>query len=106
MWEDVEKIKSRLDEALSTLRRNGIEWAKAERDYRTLKSKEIMRLKSEGYPTTLILDVVKGLDEVAELDFKRNAALVVYKANVEALLVKKIELKTAHEEQMAELGNQ
>lgn len=93
LWDEVQKAKDQLDQALSTWRINGLAWCEAEREYRKLKTQEILRLKAEGFPTTLILDIVKGLDEVADADFKRNAAMVVYKANCEAINVKKIEVK-------------
>ena len=105
LWEEVEKIKNQLDKALSTCRENGIKWAEAERQYRILKSKEELRLRAEGVPVTLIPDIVKGLEEVANLDFNRNVALVTYKANVEAMLVKKLELKTMESELEREYGN-
>lgn len=105
LWEEVETIKNQLDQALSTCRANGIKWAEAERAYRIAKSKEELRLRSEGVPVTLIPDIVKGLEEVADLDFNRNIALVTYKANVEALLVKKLELKTLESELEREYGN-
>jgi len=105
LWEEVEKIKNQLDKALSSCRENGIKWAEAERQYRILKSKEELRLRAEGVPVTLIPDIVKGLEEVADLDFNRNVALVTYKANVEAMLVKKLELKTMESELEREYGN-
>lgn len=105
LWSEVEAIKNQLDRALSTCRENGIKWAEAERAYRIAKSKEELRLRSEGVPVTLIPDIVKGIEEVADLDFERNVALVVYKANTEAVLVKKLELKTLEAELERELGN-
>lgn len=104
-WQLRDKLISQLDNALSTLRKNGIEWVEAEYEYRKLKTKEILRLKDEGYPATLILDIVKGLDEVSELDFKRNSAKVVYNANSEAINVKKLELKSIENDINREWGN-
>lgn len=98
LWQEIQIVKNQLDTAMSTCRENGIKWANAEKEYRKRKSQEILKLKSEGFPTTLIPDVVKGLDEIAELDFLRNAALVIYKANQEAILVKKLEMKTLESE--------
>lgn len=98
LWQEVEQIKNQLDKALSTCRENGLRWAEAERSYRIRKSQEELRLRSEGVPVTLIPDIVKGLEDVAQLDFERNCALVVYKANQEAINVKKLELKTMESE--------
>ena len=105
LWQEVEQIKNQLDKALSTCRENGIKWAEAERNYRIAKSKEELRLRAEGVPVTLIPDIVKGLEEVANMDFERNVRLVTYKANVEAMLVKKLELKTMESELEREYGN-
>ena len=93
LYLEAEKLNKQLDQALSTLRENGIKYCEAQRDYQLAKSKEILRLKTEGYPVTLIPSIVKGLEEIAELDFKRNCADVVYKANMEALLIKKLQLR-------------
>lgn len=104
LWAEVDAIKKQLDQAMLTCRMNGMKWAEAERDYRIKKSQEELRLRDENYPVTLIPDIVKGLPEAAELDYKRNIALVTYKANQEAILVKKLELKTMEAELEREYG--
>lgn len=93
LWQELITIERQLNDALSTFRRNGIESCETERVYQMEKSKEVLRLLSEGIPTTLIPHIVKGLPNVAELDFKRNEAEVVYKANQEAINIKKLELR-------------
>lgn len=98
LWEEIITIDRQLNDALSTFRQNGIKYCQAEREYQMAKSKEIMRLKSEGYPVTLIPQIVKGLENVAELDFNRNLAEVVYKANQEAILIKKLQLRVKESE--------
>lgn len=90
---EIEKAQAQLDKALKDLRHNGIQSAEAERNYRIAKSQKILKLREEGIPTTLIIDLVKGDEEVSKLEFERNVADVVYKANLEAINVKKIELK-------------
>lgn len=104
LWEEITLIDRQLNEALSTFRINGIEYCEAERQYQMAKSKEIMRLKSEGYPITLIPQIVKGLENVAELDFKRNMAEIVYKANQEAINIKKLQLRVKEGEIEREYG--
>ena len=105
LWDEVEKIKNQLDRALSTCRENGIKWATAEQKYRIAKAKEELRLRADNIPVTLIPDIVKGIEEVAQLDFDRNVAFVVYKANQEAINVKKLELRTLEAELEREYGN-
>ena len=104
LWEEIIEIERQLDQALSTLRENGLKYCECERDYQVAKSKAIMKLKSEGYPVTLIPQVVKGIEEIAELDFQRNVAEVVYKANQEAINIKKLELRVKESEIEREFG--
>lgn len=105
MWDETRFLKEQLDTALRTYRENGLKAVESEKQYRIKKAEEILRLKNEGYPTTLILDIVKGLPEVAELDARRNADQVVYKANGEAIQVKKLELRTIQSQLEKEFVN-
>ena len=105
LWQEVEAIRKELDYAMKLYRQNGIAFVEAENEYRIAKSKEILRLRDEGYPVTLIPDIVKGIDYVAELNLKRMAAEVVYKANHEAIQVKKLEMRTLESELEREYGN-
>lgn len=98
-------IKEQLDTALSTCRPNGLASNEAEVQYRIKKSQEILRLKSEGYPATLIPDIVKGLPDVAILYQDKLDKEVIYKANVEAIQVKKLELRIIEADVEREYNN-
>lgn len=89
IWDEINENQDALEQALRTLKANGIAAAEAERDYRIAKSKAILSLKAKGYPVTLIPDIVKGLSDVAELDLKRHIAEVTYRANLEAININK-----------------
>ncbi|MBQ0112057.1 MAG: hypothetical protein KBT03_02910 [Bacteroidales bacterium] len=91
---EINEIQSQLDSALKTLRQNGIALAEAERKYRIAKAKRTLELKEQGYPTTLIPDLTKGTEEIAELCYERDCCDVVFKANQQALIVKQQEYKT------------
>ena len=93
LWEEIVTIERQLNDALATFRQNGIKSCEAENNYQIEKSKEILRLRDEGTPTTLIPHIVKGLPNVAKLNFERNVADVVYKANQEAINIKKLQLR-------------
>lgn len=90
-WQEILEIEKQMDTALQTLRTNGNAYAEAEKEYRIAKANKILKLKSEGYPITIIPDIAKGDMEVAELDLKRNIAETLYKCNLEALRVKQSE---------------
>ena len=89
IWDEINHNEAMLEASLNTLRKNGEASAEAEREYRIAKTKAILNLREKGYPTTLIPELVKGLKDVADLDFQRNIAEVVYKANQEAINVYK-----------------
>ena len=98
LWEEIIETERQLDQALATFRLNGLEWVRAENNYQMEKSKQIMRLKAEGFPITLIPQMVKGLKSVAELNLIRMEKEVVYKANGEAIQVKKKELSVLQDQ--------
>ena len=52
-------------------------YAEAEEEYRMELAQEIMRLRDERLPVTIINDVARG--NIAELKFKRDLAEVTYK---------------------------
>lgn len=92
LWEEIAETERQLDQALATFRENGLNYCEMERLYQMEKSKTIFKLTSEGVPTTLIPHVIKGMDGVADYYYERNKADVVYRANMEAINVKKKEL--------------
>lgn len=92
LWQEIAETQKQLDDSLAVFRKNGIDMSEAERQYQMEKSKQTMRLKDEGYPATLIPLIVKGLPEVVDKLFERDKAVVVYKANQEAINIKKLEL--------------
>ncbi len=52
-------------------------YAEAEQEYRIALAREIMRLRDEKLPVTVINDVARG--NLADLKFKRDLAEVTYK---------------------------
>ena len=52
--------------------------AESERKYKKALAKKILRLKDEKMPATLIMDLSRGDDEVADLRFYRDLARVQY----------------------------
>ena len=94
-----------LDQALRTLRANGIAYAEAEKNYKEMVSKESMRLRDEGMAVGMIDKVIYGLPSVSVLRFKRDCAKVVYEANQEAINITKLEIKIIESQLQREWGN-
>lgn len=71
----------------------GLEKAETERNYKVRQAQEILRLKSEKYPATLIMELVKGNEEVADLRLKRDIAESSYFVALEAMNNLRLEIE-------------
>ena len=78
---DVESIRS----ILKSLKDLAKDYALAEKDYQIAKSRAVLELKAAGQAATLIPDIVRGKDNVADLRFARDVAKEVYHVNKIAL---------------------
>ena len=103
---EIDKKQQELDSKVEEIKRCGMEFAIAKRDYAIALRKEILKLRAEGYPTTIITDIARGNEEVAELRLKKDVAESIYKSCIESELVKKIELnilRTYYEREYANI---
>ena len=94
------QLMDKLDMCIAALNRGnvsmkqlGLEKAKSEKDYRVRQAQEILKLKADGYPATLIQDLVKGNEEVAELRLKRDIAESAYFVGLEAMNNLRLEIE-------------
>ena len=60
------------------LKKLALKKAQTEKSYRIKRAQEILKLKEEKYPATLIIEIVKGNEEVAELRLQRDVAESAY----------------------------
>lgn len=104
LLDELEVMNRQLNEALRTMRQNGIAKAQAEKDYKEMVSKESLRLRDEGMPVTLIDKVIYGLPSVSTLRFQRDCAEVVYNANLEAINIRKLQMRIIDKQISREWG--
>lgn len=83
--EQMENARQALTRGNTQLKTLAINKAEAERNYRIRKAQEILKLRAEKYPVTIIQDVVKGDKEVAELRLKRDIAESDYYTCISAI---------------------
>ena len=76
-----------LETALKECKTRGNAAAETEKVYRVALAKKILELREGGYPATLIGDIARGDETVANLKFERDSAQVVYDNAQDALLV-------------------
>ncbi len=75
----------RLDKGADVITSKAKEFAQAEKDYRMALAREITKLKISGMPVTLINDLARGNEEVANCKFNRDLAENTFKASRDML---------------------
>ncbi|WP_238859915.1 hypothetical protein [Clostridium sp. YIM B02569] len=67
-----------LNRSNTQLKTLGLKKAQAEKEYKVKQAEEILKLREDKYPATLIMELVKGNKEVAELRLQRDVAENAY----------------------------
>ena len=71
---ELKEINKKLSNSYKELWLQSKAFSIAERDYKISLQKKILELKTSGMAVTLIPDLARGSEEVAELKFKRDLA--------------------------------
>ena len=71
----------------------GIKKAKTKADYAIALRKEILKLRIEKYPATLILEISKGKEDVAKLRLDKDIAESAYYTAISAMENLRIEIE-------------
>lgn len=77
--------RGNLNLAIKELKARGQAKAEAERDYRVALAKEILRLRTEGIPVTIINDLCRGEETIARLKMERDIADSLYESALQAI---------------------
>lgn len=91
--ERIQETSELLNTAVRLLKKRGMEYAGAERDYKIALNKKILLERENGTPVTIMSDICRGSEEIAQLRFKRDCAEVVYKSAQEAINSYKLQLR-------------
>ena len=90
---DLQAKSRQLEASIRALRKNGTEYAQAERDYKILLRQECLKLRDTGMAIGLIDKTAYGIPSVAEARFKRDVCKVTYDANQEAINSLKLQMR-------------
>ena len=104
LYEELQAKKKQLDASIRQLRKNGTEYAEAERDYKILLRTECLKLRDEGMAIGMISLTCYGIPSVAEARFQRDIAKVVYEANQEAIQAVKLQMRLIESQIQREWG--
>lgn len=99
---ELNQYRHNLNKAIEELKKRGQVKAKAERDYRVELAKEILKLRAEGIPVTIINDLARGDEKIANLKMKRDIEESLYEANMQRIYECKINIDWLEQQISAE----
>ena len=106
LYNELQYKQKMLDNSIKSLRKTGIEFAEAEKEYKMAVCKKALELRNTDMPVTLIQLTIYGYPEIATLRFKRDSAEAIYYANKEAINGIKLEIKILQEQLNKEYSNE
>lgn len=104
LMQNIQEKVHLLDKAVTQFGKRGQAYAEAHRKYRIQYAAEILKLKQEGLPATLIKEVAKG--NIADVGFELDAADAVYQSAKEAINAYKLQIKVLEEQIQREWHSQ
>lgn len=105
LYTELQEKTRELDVSIKQLRISGTEYAETERAYKVLLRQECLKLRADGMAIGMIDKTCYGIPEVADARFKRDVALTVYKANMEAINSIKLQMRLIESQLQREWGN-
>jgi hypothetical protein len=105
LYLEIQNKINELNVSLKKLRETGTAYAEAERDYKLLLRKEILKLRDEGQAIGVITLICYGIPSVAEARFKRDVAETIYQANQEAIQTIKLQIRIMENQLEREWNN-
>lgn len=95
--EEMNKLTELLNKANQELPKRAREYAEAYTEYRMILSKEIIIERDKGTPVTILVDIVKGKEEVAIAKQSEIITEGLYKSCLEAINSFKLQIKVLQE---------
>lgn len=105
MYNEIMNEVDVMEQALKELGKRGKKYAEAERDYKIAMRTEILKLRDEKQPATLVLQLCYGTPSIANLRFERDIAEAMYKSALEAINVKKVKIRIMENQYDKEWNN-
>ncbi len=93
LYVEMQEKRKELNLAIELAKQRGQEMAAAEKDYRVALAKQILLERDNKVPVSIISDICRGKEDIAELKFKRDLAEVLYKSAGERIQGTKLEIR-------------
>ena len=94
----IDELTGQLQDELATLKSSGCQLAENEAEYRMRLRIAILEERDKGTPVTVISDVCRGREDIAELKRLRDCSEAIYKASQEAVNVLKLRIRVLNDE--------
>jgi len=94
LMQQIEHYTGLLNKAVPEFKDRGIKTAETEKAYRVALRTEFLRLKADGEKVTIMSDMARGKEDIAELKMQRDIAETLYKSAQEGINVYKKQLDT------------
>lgn len=106
MWEEIEQCIRDLNKTVTSFKQYKKEYAIKERDYRIALAKKILEERTKGTPVTIISDLVRGDEEIAQLRFEKDIAQGLSESADHGINFYKLKLRTLESQYSKEWDNQ
>ncbi len=105
LMREMQQNRRLLDKAINAYKERGSDYAQKKRDYGVALAAKILALRADGFPVTIIGDVARGDERVAQLRLDRDAAEVVYESAREAIHAYKLNIRILESQIAREWGH-
>lgn len=99
---EITRLRKELNYAIEVLKNRGYELAVAERNYRVALQKKILIERDKGIPVTIINDICRGDELIADLKMKRDELESLYDTADHKIQAVKLELRLVDNQLQAE----
>lgn len=89
---ELNQYRYNLNRAIDEIKARGKAKAEAEKDYRVELAKKILELRANGIPVSIISDLARGDEKIANLKMKRDIEESLYEANMQRIYECKINI--------------
>lgn len=93
LWGQIDRLADLNERRVGEMRKAGVAYAENEAAYRKALAIAILEERAKGMPVTVIPDICRGREDIAELKLRRDAAEVNYKAFGEEINVNKLRIR-------------
>lgn len=100
----LQRLMTELDQEIDSYRRAGCQLAENEAEYRQQLAVMILHERAKGTPVTIISDICRGDESIAQLKLLRDSADVIYNASRERINALKLDIRIINDQIARELG--